>query len=50
MAEQELADFAGPFGVEKEMGLLSAEFAVPGEDMWADGLRSWVRGCCHGLT
>lgn len=31
MAEQELADFAGPLWVEKEMGLLSAEFAVPGE-------------------
>ena len=50
MEEQELADFAVPFGAEKEMELLSAVFSPPGEDMWADGLWSWVRGCWHGLT
>lgn len=30
MAEQELADSTVPFGLEKEMGLLSAVFSVAG--------------------
>ena len=50
MGEQELADSAVPFGVEKEMGLLSAVFSVAGGDMWVDGPWSWVRGCWRGLT